>query len=913
SMHQAGLPSSVHVFAITFEKPDVKADFIPSQFAHIWTSPDRVEYSCKLTNITSKKKSVVVAISTESFDRKEKTITKKGCIVPPHKSISVPFVLNLKSYGYHATKFTVSDSGETRIMTGSLAYLQPDTRERGDWKEGKGQIFGFWDWNGGHETPDGIPRLEVMVKAGVESCMRPFIEDTLTETELKFLIAHKMKTYYLAYQLHMIKEHIGIPWDGSKPEEMKKAIVDAIKKSPLSKPTRVNEPELAVFYAEPLIGPVSYISLPEYYGDPPYQMSPEEKTRYEKFLQEFLIAASAIKHEWPHAKCLLPWGIPSFPIPFLRYSKEATKLMDGPALDVVLFERIPEMQMHQVTFASVMWQLKEEWMKTGKKWPELMSIEGPSVSPSIPGALTIQEEADHTVRAYLILMAYNTTRHFGCPAGFQCAGAWGETHYGGGLCTRIPLLYPKPVYCAYATLTRQTNRMKYIKMIQAGSNTVFCLQFKHYKTGKTLHILWTIRGTRDVYIAAQKNAEIDLYDQMDNCTKVREENGYYKIEISSSPVYIWGIESDPLISLGEPNHSDAYPSKNSIKISNLGNGWWKISSERDLDYENAHQEFVKKFPGDMEEKIVVAPVQQGKKALSITLKKQERERKTMPFYTTIVPEKPVVIPGKPSHIGMWVKANSDWGRIVYCLRDAHGEKWISNGRNGEWNVDDVHCASVFCFDGWRYLRFELPGNQPYDCFKEPGTCWWGNYGGDGVVDLPLTIEKIFVERRTHVIVADQLFPANTSDTLFADLYAEYSDAGDMTEKAIRISKLRMPVDEKTPDIENPIARLAEIGILPPTEITSITIPEREYDGKRCHVWFKKIEEASWYDIWVSPYENGAGAICMAEKWTDSGGLLTGLNANVDLYLFVVYRDRENRSSKPSRPFHIKLRDMFPMK
>src|SRR5436305_2625819 len=140
------------------------------------------------------------------------------------------------------------------------------------------------------------------------------------------------------------------------------------------------------------------MSLPEYYGDPPYQMTAEEKVAYKKYLDQFVIAATAIKKEWPHAKCLMPWGIPTFPVPFLRESKEATALMDGPALDLVLFERMPEMQLHQVTFSSAMWQLKQEWLKTGKPWPKLITIEGPGTSPARPGAITSQEEADHTVR-----------------------------------------------------------------------------------------------------------------------------------------------------------------------------------------------------------------------------------------------------------------------------------------------------------------------------------------------------------------------------------------------------------------------------------------------------------------------------------------------------------------------------------
>ncbi|MCX7705962.1 MAG: hypothetical protein N2115_06885, partial [bacterium] len=376
---------------------------------------------------------------------------------------------------------------------------------------------------------------------------------------------------------------------------------------------------------------------------------------------------------------------------------------------------------------------------------------------------------------------------------------------------------------------------------------------------------------------------------------------------------IWGLENDPVITLSKINHSDVYPSTHAIKLSNLGNGKWSISDERDFQYENVHVEFVKKFPGKMSAHIEQVDNKYGNTALAIKLLPQERERKTMPFYTTIVPEKPIVIPGKPSHIGLWVKANSDWGRIVYCLKDANGEKWISNGKNGEWNVDDVHCASMFCFDGWRYLRFELPGNQPYDCFREPGTCWWGNYDGDGIVDLPLKVEKIFVERRTHVIVADELRPADTSDTLFGDLFVEYEKPEDRTPEAVRLSRLRMNTDITIPEIENPLLKIEKEGVLPATKITSISVPEREYDGTRCHVWFDTVSNAKFYDIWVSPYENGAGAILLAEGWTEPGKIIKGLNPNTDLYLFVVYRDSENRTSKPSKPFHIKLKDMFPMK
>src|SRR5205823_11880443 len=278
-----------------------------------------------------------------------------------------------------------------------------------------------------------------------------------------------------------------------------------------------------VFFAEPLLGPVSYMSQPEHYGEPPHQMTLDEQAAYKKYLDQFVIAGQAIKKEWPNAKLLFPWGIPSFPIPFLRHSKEARDLMDGPALDIVLFERLPEMQLHQVTLSNVMWQLKQEWLKAGKPWPKFTTIEGPCVSPAAPGALTVQQEADHTIRAFLVLAGYGNTRHLGNPVPFHCAGYWGETHYGTGLIDRLPILTPRPVFSAYATMTRQLNRMNFVKQVHTGSNTVLCFQFKHYKTGELLHVVWTLRGTRPVSVAATE--KLTVFDSMDNPTDLPSKAG----------------------------------------------------------------------------------------------------------------------------------------------------------------------------------------------------------------------------------------------------------------------------------------------------------------------------------------------------------------------------------------------------
>ncbi|HET6879445.1 MAG TPA: hypothetical protein VFI31_04800 [Pirellulales bacterium] len=911
SMHGAGLPSGVHVFGVTLERPAVEVDFQPDQVAHVWTSPAQPSYTATLKNTTTAAQTVELELATTSHDGSEKTVVRQAAQLAAGATQAVKLPLALKRYGCHAVELTVRSAGEEQKQTRSLAYLHPDTRERGNWSEGKGPIFGMWDWNGGHLTIGGMDRLRVMAAAGMESSMGSFA--SLPSEEQKFLESIGAKSFFVAYQLAMNKTTLGgIEWDPTKPAEMQAALIKWLKEQPYTKPSPVNEPELAVFFAEPLLGPVSYRCLPEYYGDPPYQMTPDERAAYQKYLDQFLIAAAAIKKEWPNAKCLFPWGIPNFPIPFLRESKEATALMDGPAIDQVLFERMPEMQIHQVTVASAMWQLKQEWLKTGKPWPSLSTIEGPGTSPARPGAVTPQEEADHTVRVVLILSAYNTTRFLGWPAASHCAGYWGEQHYGSGLCEPIPLLSPRPVYSAYATMTRQLNRRNFVRVVPTPSNSVFCLQFKHSKTGELLHVLWTLRGKRPVIVGVPKGAALEIFDSMDNSTKAAESGGQASFTIGTSPVYVYGLSNDLNLTLGSPDHSDAAPGPHATLLSELGDGSWKQSQETDADYEQAHEEFIRRFPGNFS---VAAGEgrEPGGKALAVRLEKQDKERRTMPFYATLVPSRPIVIPGKASHLGLWVKAASDWGRVVYSLKDAKGERWLSVGKKAEWNVDDTHNWSAFNFDGWRYITFELPGNSPYDQYREAGATFWGSYQGDVVVDLPLTLEKIIVERRTHVIHATEQREAAGDDVLLGALYAEYERPADKTDEAVRLSRLQMPLPDAVPDLANPIRKLDEAGTSPGPEITKINPPEREYDGRRCHVHFAPLDGATAYDIWVSTYSDGRGAVLLGKDWAAPGQLLSGLSPNVDLYLFVVAKDASGKLSKPGKPFKVNLKDMFPMK
>jgi len=257
SMHGGGLLSGVHVYGITFERPTVEVDFRPDQVAHIWTAPAKPSYTARLTNTTRAEQKVSLQLSTTSHDGSEKTVVRKAVTVAAGASEAVKLPLELKRYGHHAVELKIQSAGEERSQTRSLAFLHPDTRERGNWKEGKGPIFGMWDWGGGHQTISGVDRLKVLAQVGMESSMSSFAH--LPAEDQKFLESIGAKSFFLAYQLAMNKDTLGgKEWDPKKPAEMQAALIKWLKKQPYTKPSKINDPELAVFFAEPLLGPISY-------------------------------------------------------------------------------------------------------------------------------------------------------------------------------------------------------------------------------------------------------------------------------------------------------------------------------------------------------------------------------------------------------------------------------------------------------------------------------------------------------------------------------------------------------------------------------------------------------------------------------------------------------------------------------
>ena len=892
SSHPAGLPSGVHIYAMTLQQCEVDFHIEPVRPAHVFTSPGRPGYVATVENRTGDSRKVRVQVNTRSYDGTETMREGEAERLKPHEKKTIEFAFDPDVFGWHEVSATVECGDIEWTEKRSFAYLRPDERPF-EWS-GRGPLFGYWGYGSGHyAAPTAEVEMAVMHAAGARACTGARAQNE----------KWRMRPLSSAW-------HVQIPeflWQEEYSQEELDKCVDGIiekyRKEEQAPP--YNRPGIALFFPEPHI---ELRTPPVYYGAPDEPLPPEKKqaARVHRVLAEAV--AKRLRKEFPHMKLYLPWGDPMFAIYMLREGYDPD-LMDGAGLDVPNFERLPEQQLRQ-TSVHRLYLVNEEFKRLGVEGKEHLYCEGIFV-PTEPGACTWREQMDIHLRWYLLSLAYGVNRFYSGAFAFDCGDYYGAEHYGGcGIFNRVPCYNPKPAYTAYATMTAMLEGATFDRWLPTGSPSVYCLRFDRPDERGPVYALWTLRGKRPATLASGGGRPI-VTDSQHNSRRVKTADGeVFAVTIDTTPIWLTGVDRIDRIDLGKPDHSDAQPAEHRIFLDDLSAPSWRYDPGRVESYENNHWDTVR-FPTKLDVTTVHSR-QRGVHVLQVEMPRPEKDPKLMPLYGALLPEDPVTIPGKASALGIWVNGDSSWGRIVYQLRDAKGELWTSIGPPNEWNADDIHSWSFFNFDGWRYLRFPLPGHAPYDSFRELETTWWRSEGGDDVVDLPLTLEKIIVEMRTHVLYVNGPVRLDEPRVVqFAGLIAEYAEPAHMTEAAVARHSVRMPQPGAEP-LDNPIARLAENGTGAPTAIERARPPDRHYDGTRAHVYFKELPWARHYQIWFSPYPDGRGARIVGVP-RESGELIEGFQPEMKSYLYVTYTDLQGKQSKPSKPFAIELKDEFGMK
>jgi len=924
---QGGLPCGVRVFAATLETAPVRVFSSGNRFGNVYVTPEQPLWHVDLLNQRPTPVSGHVRLHiTDPYGSPAGTVNHDFSLPASGQSrLGIP--LAPTSNGLHTvhTEVRIDDplSGKRINMgrLGTFVQLPLDTRQATT----ENSPWGLFSWGGGHGT-HAVPEDCMYLLRASGARYGPHSLDVETSKEWGLL----SQTRHIGNDQRSAQ-----PWAFEDPydpekyaenaDQIGKRIAGYLEKDPVA-------PSFAMYIETAITYPLTYGLPRKFLGEDP-TLTEEEARRVKAFKIYGQAVCEGIREHAPDAKIALGWADANMTVPLLA-ADFPRELFDYIGVDVPVFERTPEMPVREVT-ANRMWLLAQGKKEYG--YEDVPVIHSESLYPSShPLALGWRRSADHCVRLSVLSLAMLPKTTFVGVFCLQDAGSyWGSQHYGEhGLIGREPEANPKPAFSAYATMTRLLDPGEYQGYVPTGSHSAYCLHFTSHE--RNVYPMWTVRGQREARIRLPDGSTAVMVDEAGNEFPLSFEDGWASVTLSPTPLWVTSDAAIQQVTLGTTDHAYVHrqhpimrasfphtlanrpedgvsPGDHAIVLDALGTAWTYVPGAYPPHAEGHWA--MSRHAGPMRSEIVQdetrnAPVWQ------ITLEKPEVTRELTAWYGVFEPPAPIAIPGKARALGVWADGRSNWGRIVYELMDAEGETWRSIGTRDDWNCDDTHTWSFFNYDGWRYIEFPLPSHQPGDDYREHETVWWGSDGGDGVVQLPLTLQKVIVEQRTHNIYAHDLVEVPDRSVRLHNLTAVYDDAESMSDAPVALQRATAGLlqwDTEGAPLPNPIADLRENGPGAPTAFEKLAPPD-DYDGlvTKLDISLRPIEGAKEYRVYVAAYEDGRGATRIAQG-AEPKLTVSRLQPKFPLYLFATYTDADGKESRPTPHRRILLVDDFPFK
>lgn len=898
--HAGGLPSSVHIVGMTLEEAPFGYEVQPAQTGDVFELPQQPAYTVSVENTTDKPFTARIALAATSFDGSGKGATHGKVTVAPHRTGAIRLALRLQRLGWHEVKVAVEAVGQTRRNTLSLVMLPPNTRTYGN--APNETRFGIWELLGHYVPlwPDPTnPKNDSLLALFRQIGLRRISPHT------SFVTTDMLKRHdFLTGGGHTAGGAFTdavLPDGAENPPEMARGVASEV--APLDK-LKNDFPVLSYFYGGEwaISKEIQYAPWPRYTDEGDRDLTATERENASRHVTIFTAIGKAIRARAPQTRLILQWGAPSGSIAYLRAGMPKD-LVDLFGMDAPQFELLPEVS--NVTGSiNDLWAFRQESQRMG--WPRLPMAwcEGPFF-PTNPGALTEVEQAEYQIRYWLMGLAYGIEQFESGVVTHDAGNYYGAEHYGAGLFHRLPLEHPKPAVAAVATATAMLCGADVVGGVETGCLTTYCLAFKRAREATKIFALWRVNGTGEATIRIRGTKPV-LTDAMGNAVPFTVKNNAITVKITSSPAWLTGVEEIDGFTLAAPRYADA-PARVTRSLAAMSPESWTFDTTEDTIYATNHFA-IRRIP----DASMKAEFGQGEKehadAVAITLPVEPGDRPLATRYAQLKLREPVRIPGKATALGLWIKGNSSWGRVIYQCRDARGEIWTSIGTRDDWNCDDTHAWSYVSFEGWRYVRFPLPGNRPWDSARELESTWWGSRDGDGIVDLPLKLEKIIVEARNEVPYLGVMKQVADRSYKLSGLVAEYTSESDATDVAVTAGEVRKPVPDWTGPVDNPIARLTAEGAGHAPAIAEFVEPSHFNDGRQMIIRFIGVEGTA-YNLYLSRYEDGRGADLL-RKSVKNNDLVTGLRPGIPLYFFLTGTGPDGRESQPSAAFRLITRDNF---
>ena len=716
-----GLPSGVHVFAVTLERNPVDVELTSKEAGNIFYAADNPSFHVRLANQRDTPASYDMSLEVSDFHGKTSSLTQK--LAAPGKGsnggvVETDIPLTGLMLGHFDAVLTVRDGSGRELwrQPTSFALLPPDTR-----KAGAESPYGLWWFQGIHGTCERVDQMgPILMKMGVRHCC-PYTK--YNEADLT--------PYKLTCSM--------VPWHGKKPEEF-------IKDNPSVR--------LGMIFHETGVPDVSP-PYAEFLGRKPVFTAACEKAMGDLWRQAEEVA-KWYRANHPDIKLSFGNSPSGISVAFMRKGWPK-QLVDCFGMEGVPNWMPPECPPRRGA-------LQEVWFLAEAR--KLYGYEDVPVSSGYeyigrctgPGELMEREQADYYARDVLHCLAYGfPSINVGLTD--DVADSYYATIYGSsGVLHRNPLLTPKPSYVEYATLTQVLDCAKYVRRLDTGSRSLYVLEFA--KGAEKVYPMWTARGKRVVALKVQGDDGVKLVDGMGNTSGLTPHDGEVRVEACGTPMYLVTAGDVESISLEKATHEERPPENACVAGGFSDPSEWEMMTTPDTYLES----YADDLPSVMGKFTValVADDELGNVA-EVAMEPQPEAPKIVQRYVSLTPKHPKKLEKEARRLGIWVKGNSCWGRIYLEFTDANGERYFSAaGETSGWDVSDWRARTSINFDGWRFVSLDIPKRYPGG-YHGPTDRDWSYRDGDqdGVVQHPITMTRVVVALRDWQVYVTDMAPSTS--------------------------------------------------------------------------------------------------------------------------------------------------------
>jgi len=732
SILPVGPPSGVHVFGLTLERSPLRVRVSSRQVGNVFYQHERPALYVEMTPRRPEPFAGELLWQVRDFYGRMWEGRRAVAVAPGEPTVAR---IDLRSdvLGWFGATVFLYDHAGRKLWEHptSFAILPPDTR-----RASAESPFGTWWFRRSHVGSDDVaevaPLLQRMGFRHVNPSSRGPDGATLARHGLSVsMLSDFARRGDAGYEMldRMVAEHPDVGW--------------------------------ALVFHECSFGEgVRY--PPEFLGREPPELSEEQRTRLQEWIDRGVAYSRYIRERYPHIKLIVGNSSLSFAAGLMRAGYPA-EYVDAWG-DEDLGQAIPP-EAPPSAFKSIYWQ-REYADLYGYDVPQTACYEWRGRGTQ-PGNLNELTQAQLYSRDVLQGLAFEMP-HINPGLLHDVGDSYYFSRWGGsGFCHRYPLLNPKISYVAMATLTRELDGATFRRRLDTGSPTLYALEFAR-DTG-LVYALWLPRGERDVDVAFARNTQFTRTDIMGNAQQVNTRDGRAHMIVSASPVY---LRTDVAIESLRPGATRCEPAPEGLQVvdSLTDLSRWRQVTAPDEQLDTIHFDFPRTL-GDID--LRVAPEPRMGEALELTLNPQPEVPWPVSRYVVLEATGDLPAPGEPTAIGLWVRGNSCWGRVFWEFEDATGERFFSVGASeGGWSVGDWECATFVNFDGWNYLSVELPFRHASGYPGPPRRNWLCG-GGDTVVDYPIRFTRLVVEMRDTVLHLTEPLPVPDRTIALRDLSVSY--------------------------------------------------------------------------------------------------------------------------------------------